>query len=259
MRQDPRYRGQVTSAFIKLIGISSALHDIGKVGVSDSILLKPGKLGRQEWPKMQLHAAIGGRCIREIESRLGRSNFLQMAREIAFGHHEHWDGTGYPKGLAGEEIPLAARIVAIVDVYDALSTKRIYKEAIPHEKCVDMIREGAGLHFDPYLVQIFLKLEPEFRQIARNFKDIREAQSAEAAAAEEAPAIPAAAGTPIEDEFEVLQSLLDQCTDDSLAASVGRAYRSSAAARRSNRYSAVFPSDNDSSATQDELEPENVP
>ena len=96
-RRDPRFFNQITPSFVKLIGISSALHDIGKVGVRDSILLKPGKLERQERPQMQLHVEIGGKCIREIESRLGTSNFLTMAREIAFNHHERWDGRGYPK------------------------------------------------------------------------------------------------------------------------------------------------------------------
>ena len=149
IRFDPRYRGQVTSTFVKLIGISSSLHDIGKVGIRDAILLKPGKLEQQELPKMQSHVAIGDKCVRQIESRLGRSGFLKMAREIISGHHERWDGTGYPQGLCGEEIPLAARIVAIADVYDALSTKRVYHEATPHEKCVEMIREGAGRQFRP--------------------------------------------------------------------------------------------------------------
>ena len=130
LRRNPRYRRQLTPAFVKLIGISSALHDIGKVGIEDSILLKPGQFEEQERLVMQMHAAIGGKCIREIESQLGRSNFLQMAREIAFCHHERWDGSGYPKGLAGEEIPLAARIVAVADVYDALATKRVYKAGL---------------------------------------------------------------------------------------------------------------------------------
>ncbi len=149
LRRNPRYRRHLTPAFVKLIGISSALHDIGKVGIEDSILLKPGQFEEQERLVMHMHAAIGGKCIREIESRLGRSNFLQMAREIAFCHHERWDGRGYPDGLAGEEIPLAARIVAVADVYDALATKRVYKAAFPHGKCVEMIRAEAGKQFDP--------------------------------------------------------------------------------------------------------------
>ena len=171
LRRDPNYRPQITPSFIKLIGISSALHDIGKVGVEDSILLKPGRLQAEERFVMQLHTEIGGRCIREIERRLGPSNFLQMAREIASYHHERWDGTGYPKGLAGEEIPLAARIVAIADVYDALVTERVYKDAFPHEKCVQLIREEAGRQFDPTLVDVFLEIESEFQSVAQRCAD----------------------------------------------------------------------------------------
>ena len=163
LRRNPRYRCQLTPAFVKLIGISSALHDIGKVGIEDSILLKPGQFAEQERLVMQMHAVIGGKCIREIESQLGRSNFLQMAREITFCHHERWDGSGYPNGLAGEEIPLAARIVAVADVYDALATRRVYKAAFPHRKCVEMIRAEAGKQFDPVVVDAFLAVEAEFR------------------------------------------------------------------------------------------------
>ena len=176
LRRNPRYRRQLTSAFVKLIGISSALHDIGKVGIEDSILLKPGQFEEQERLVMQMHAVIGGKCIREIESQLGRSNFLQMAREIAFCHHERWDGSGYPKGLAGEEIPLAARIVAVADVYDALATRRVYKAAFPHRKCVEMIRAEAGKQFDPAVVDAFLEVEAEFRAIAQRCRDAGEAE-----------------------------------------------------------------------------------
>jgi len=169
LRRLPRYRSRVTPAFIRLIGISSALHDIGKVGVEDHVLLKPGKLDTDERLRMQLHAALGGDCIREIELQLGSSNFLEMAREIAFCHHEHWDGQGYPMGMAGEEIPLAARIVTIADVYDALSVRRVYKQPLPHEQCVEIIRSEAGKQFDPDLVGVFLSIEDDFREIARRF------------------------------------------------------------------------------------------
>jgi HD-GYP domain-containing protein (c-di-GMP phosphodiesterase class II) len=156
---------------VKLIGISCALHDIGKVGVPDSVLLKPGPLTDEERSQVQLHAAVGGDCIREIELRLGGSNFLQMAREIAYSHHERWDGSGYPYGRSGEDIPLAARIVAIADVYDSLSTTRVYKPPYPHEKCVSFIRDESGKHFDPRLVDVFLRMEAEFHQISRQFAD----------------------------------------------------------------------------------------
>jgi HD-GYP domain-containing protein (c-di-GMP phosphodiesterase class II) len=154
-----------------LIGISAALHDIGKVGVQDLILRKPGKLTTQERREMQEHPVIGGNCISEIERRLGNSNFLKMAREIASCHHERWDGSGYPLGLSGEEIPLAARIVAIADVYDALSSQRAYKDALPHKECVEMVSAEAGRQFDPKLVDVFLRVETEFRDIARRCAD----------------------------------------------------------------------------------------
>jgi response regulator RpfG family c-di-GMP phosphodiesterase len=179
LARHPGYRNHITASFVRLIGISSALHDIGKVGIRDAILLKPGKFEEQERASMQLHATIGGRCVREIESRLGNSNFLQMAREIALCHHERWDGTGYPAKLAGDRIPLAARIVAIADVYDALASRRVYKEAFPHEKCVEIIKEGAGKAFDPAIVGVFLKLEADFREIARRYRDAKDAIGAE--------------------------------------------------------------------------------
>ena len=171
LSRHPKYRGVITPAFVRLVGISSALHDIGKVGIEDSVLLKPGILTATERFRMQLHAEVGAECIREIERRLGRSNFLEMAHEIAHSHHEHWDANGYPEGLSGERIPLAARIVAIADVYDALSVRRVYKEPIPHGECVAVIRAAAGRQFDPDLVQVFLEIEPQFQEIAQRFAD----------------------------------------------------------------------------------------
>jgi len=169
--RDPQYRHVVTPGFVRLIGISSALHDIGKVALEDSVLLKPGELTSHERFRMQLHVEVGAESIREIERRLGTSNFLEMAREIANSHHERWDGAGYPAGLAGEQIPLAARIVAIADVYDALSARRVYKEAFPHSECVEIIRKEAGKQFDPELVRIFLDAAPQFEEIAQRFED----------------------------------------------------------------------------------------
>ena len=169
LRRHPRYATEVTLPFVRLIGISAALHDIGKVGIEDRILLKPGSLSPEERAEMQKHSVIGGQCLRETEQRLGSSNFLQMAREITFAHHERWDGKGYPYGLAGEAIPLAARIVAIADVYDALSSKRCYKRALPHEECVAIIRDRAGKNFDPDLIEVWLTIEAEFRRIAQHY------------------------------------------------------------------------------------------
>ncbi len=169
LREHPNYRDQISPAFVRLIGLSAALHDIGKVGIEDRILRKPGPLTAGERRAMQEHAALGGTCLQQLERRLGSTNFLQMAREIAFGHHEWWNGDGYPFRLAGEAIPLAARIVAIADVYDAIRTKRVYKEAVPHEKCVEIIREHAGTQFDPVIVEVWLGIEHKFRAIADQY------------------------------------------------------------------------------------------
>jgi HD-GYP domain-containing protein (c-di-GMP phosphodiesterase class II) len=170
LRQHPDFHNEITPTFIRLIGISSALHDIGKVGVEDAILRKPGPLTLEERALMTRHTRIGEDCLREIERRLGTSNFLQMAREIAASHHERWDGAGYPQGLAGEQIPLAARIVAIADVYDALSSKRVYKSPLGHQECVSTIAAEAGKHFDPRLVEVFLEIEGSYRNISRQFR-----------------------------------------------------------------------------------------
>lgn len=171
LRRLPRYRNIVSSNFVQMIGVSSALHDIGKVGVSDSVLLKPGKLTASERRHMQAHSTHGGECIRQIEMRLGNSNFLSMASEIAFHHHEHWDGAGYPAGLLGEAIPLTARIVAIADFYDALVSRRVYKDAFSHEKTIEMIRSEAGKQFDPDLVKVFLSIEGQFRAVSDRFRE----------------------------------------------------------------------------------------
>lgn len=168
------FRDDITPAFMQLIGTSSALHDIGKVGIEDAILLKPGPLTPQEHRRMQAHSRIGEECLKDIERRLGSSNFLRMAREIAAAHHERWDGTGYPAGLKGWEIPLAARIVAIADVYDALSTKRSYKKAVSHQECVEVLRSEAGRQFDPQLVDVFLEIAPAFENVARQLGALQE-------------------------------------------------------------------------------------
>jgi response regulator RpfG family c-di-GMP phosphodiesterase len=169
LRHHPKFSQQVTPAFVRLIGLSSILHDIGKVGIEDSVLRKPGKLTPEERQRMRAHTTMAGDCLAEIAQSLGSSNFLAMAREIAVAHHEHWDGGGYPHGLKGEAIPLSARIVAIADVYDALVTRRVYKDVLPHEQCVTIIRKAAGRQFDPHLVEAWFKIEGEFRQIATRY------------------------------------------------------------------------------------------
>jgi putative two-component system response regulator len=169
MRRHAKFRTVITRSFVHSIGISSALHDIGKVGVEDAILLKPGPLTAEEYSRIQLHTVLGGDCIRQIQRRVGDPMFLELAREIAMHHHERWDGGGYPHGLAGEEIPLAARIVAIADVYDALSVRRVYKDPYPHEVCVEKIRKDAGKHFDKDIVDVFLSIHEQFREISVRF------------------------------------------------------------------------------------------
>jgi HD-GYP domain-containing protein (c-di-GMP phosphodiesterase class II) len=178
MRRLPKYRRSVNSRYVRLIELSSALHDIGKVGIEDRILRKPGPLDADERTKMEKHSEIGGQCLAQIERRLGASNFLQMAGQIAWSHHERWDGAGYPHGLSGESIPLSARIVALTDMYDALSSRRCYKEAFSHERCVRIIQAEAGKQLDPDLVEIFMSIERHFEQIAARYSDPPESTDA---------------------------------------------------------------------------------
>lgn len=176
LSRDPRYAGQLDEETIELLYKSAPLHDVGKVGIPDSILLKPGKLSDDEFHVMKTHAALGHDAIFAAEGQAdlavaGESSFLRIAREIAHGHHERWDGTGYPQGLAGEAIPLSARLMAVADVYDALISRRCYKPPFPHEKAASIIREGSGSHFDPAIVAAFNALEDEFTDIASRYSD----------------------------------------------------------------------------------------
>jgi PAS domain S-box-containing protein len=155
----------------ELIWHSAPLHDIGKVGIPDNILLKPGKLTAEEFELMKKHTLIGGDTIRRTEKILGEVSFLNFAREITEFHHEKWNGSGYPHGLKENKIPLSARIMAIADVYDALVTRRPYKNPIPHNDAVEIIRKDSGIHFDPQLVDIFDKNSGDFDKIANQFKD----------------------------------------------------------------------------------------
>jgi putative two-component system response regulator len=152
---------------VELLYKSAPLHDIGKVGVADSILLKHGKLTEKEFEEMKRHARYGASAIRAAEEKLGNgSSFLMVAREIAAGHHEKWDGSGYPGRLRGEQIPLSARLMAIADVYDALISKRVYKPPFSHGKAVSIIVQGRAKHFDPLMVDVFAKIDAKFRSIA---------------------------------------------------------------------------------------------
>ncbi|MES9970257.1 MAG: two-component system response regulator [Candidatus Thiodiazotropha sp.] len=156
---------------IEMLSKTSPLHDIGKVGVPDRILLKPGKLDEEEWILMKKHSQYGHDALLRAEQELGSTDFLQMAREIAYTHHEHWDGSGYPQGLKGDDIPISGRLMAIADVYDALINKRVYKEAYSHETAVEIVRQSAGSHLDPDIVDAFLQLQDEFEKIAILYRD----------------------------------------------------------------------------------------
>jgi len=159
------YKDYITEKYIEDIYQSSILHDIGKVGIQDSVLLKPGKLNAEEFNIIKRHTILGGDALAEIESQIEGRSFLILGKEIAYYHHEKWDGTGYPDGRKGEDIPLSARMVAIADVYDALTTKRFYKEAFTHEKSREIIVDLKGSHFDPDVVDAFLANEKNFSRI----------------------------------------------------------------------------------------------
>ncbi len=166
LSRSDKYRKYITREYIEDIQISSILHDIGKVGINDAILLKSGSLTKKEFEKIMLHPAIGADVIVEIEKNIKGRSFYDLGREIVYSHHEKWDGTGYPEGLAGDQIPLSARIVALADVYDALTKERPYKKAIPHETAIQIITEGKGTHFDPEIVETFLNNEKMFYMIS---------------------------------------------------------------------------------------------
>ncbi len=167
----PEYSLYITEDYIQDIYNSSPLHDLGKVGIPDAILLKPGKLNSQEFEIMKKHSAIGGDALQAADQQLGGESFLTLGKEIAYHHHEKWDGKGYPDGLEGTDIPLSARIVALADVYDALTSKRVYKEAVPHDKARGIIIDASGSHFAEDVVRVFLKLEKDFLKMKEQFRD----------------------------------------------------------------------------------------
>lgn len=174
LRQHPRFREQLSEEVIQLLFKSAPLHDVGKVATPDAILLKRGKLTAEEWVIMRQHCEYGRNAILQAELALGTvetGSFLRYAAEIAYSHHERWDGSGYPQGLAGDDIPLSARLMAVADVYDALISRRVYKPPFSHEDAVRMICEERGLHFDPDIVEAMLRQAGEFARIARDFRD----------------------------------------------------------------------------------------
>ncbi len=175
VRDWPRFSGQLSDATIDMLFKSAPLHDIGKVGIPDRILLKPGKLTADEFTIMQTHTTLGYEAINHAEQALGTEvGFLEMAKQIALSHQEKWDGSGYPQGLAGEQIPLAARLMAVADVYDALICRRVYKAPMAHAQAVSIILQGRGSHFDPDLVDGFMAIEQTFQTIAQQYADSEE-------------------------------------------------------------------------------------
>ena len=168
----PQFAAQLQPRDIELLYKSAPLHDIGKVGIPDRILLKPGKLTAEEFEVMKTHTTLGHEALVTAEHSLGTElAFLRYAKEITLSHQEKWDGSGYPQGLAGEAIPLSARLMAVADVYDALINRRIYKPPYTHEQAVAIIGEGSGTHFDPALVDAFMAVRDRFLDIAQRFVD----------------------------------------------------------------------------------------
>ena len=174
LKEHPRFAHELNDETIELLYMSAPLHDIGKVGVPDHILLKAGKLTDAEFEEMKKHTQYGRDALYITEQKLGGDSFLRYARQIAHTHQEKWDGSGYPVGLKGDEIPIAGRLMALADVYDALISKRVYKPPFPHEKAVHIIAEERGTHFDPDVVDAFMRLENTFRNIALTFADYEE-------------------------------------------------------------------------------------
>jgi putative two-component system response regulator len=160
---------EIDANFVNLIYETSPLHDIGKVAIPDFVLLKPGRLSDEEFEIMKTHTTMGAKTLEAAASRHPNAKYLMLARQIAVSHHEKWDGSGYPQGLKGLAIPLAGRIVALADVYDALVSKRVYKESFTHLSARAIIIDGNGTHFDPAVVEAFIAVEPQFLQVRSQY------------------------------------------------------------------------------------------
>lgn len=167
----PKFSEELDAEYIRLIYLTSPLHDIGKVGIPDSVLLKPGRLSDDEFDIMKTHTVIGATTLEAALAKFPEAKFLRMARDIAATHHERFNGSGYPNGLIGEEIPLCGRIVALADVYDALTSKRVYKEAFLHGLARNIILEESGKHFDPLVVDAFVQCERQFVAVRERFSE----------------------------------------------------------------------------------------
>lgn len=171
LRADSRYADRIDQDFVTNIYYAASLHDVGKVGIPDHILLKPGRHTAEEFAIMKTHAVIGAKTLQSACGNYPRNAFLNMGIVIARSHHEQWDGSGYPDGLAGEAIPLPARIMAVADVYDALRSNRPYKTAFTHAASCALILDGAGRHFDPTVIAAFQRVEAEFAEIRERMDD----------------------------------------------------------------------------------------
>lgn len=172
LREHSRFRHFLDEDTIRLLFKSAPLHDIGKIGIPDHILLKPGRFTPEEFEIMKTHTTLGRDAIQHAENQLGvKVDFLRLAKEIAYSHQEKWDGSGYPQGLAADDIPISARLMAVADVYDALISRRVYKPGMPHEQAVGIIRAGRGSHFDPDICDVFVANAERFREISERFSD----------------------------------------------------------------------------------------
>lgn len=165
LRNRGYYSEILTRDYMKNLLMAAPMHDVGKIAVPDAILQKPGRLTEEEFEMMKMHTIKGGEIIRETFSRMGNEQYLEIAYEIALHHHEKWNGKGYPDGLSEKEIPLCARIMSIADVFDAVSEKRCYREALPLDECFEIIRSGRERDFDPLLVDIFLDMRNKVENI----------------------------------------------------------------------------------------------
>ena len=174
LRQRGYYKEVLTKDYMKNLSMAAPMHDIGKISIPDVILQKPGKLTDEEYQIMKQHSANGGKVIKETFGHLENNQYTEMAYQVARYHHEKWNGKGYPEGLEREEIPLCARIMAIADVFDALSQKRCYKEPIPLDKCFDIIRDGKGQDFDPMLVEVFMDIRDKVEEVYNNINNSAE-------------------------------------------------------------------------------------
>lgn len=165
LRRRGYYKDVLTKDYLRNLAMAAPMHDIGKISVPDVILQKPGKLTEEEFKAMQQHTISGGKIVQETFGHLGNEEYAKMAYDVAYSHHEKWNGKGYPQGLKRKEIPLSARIMAIADVFDAISEKRCYRDAMPLEKCFEIIQEGSGQDFDPLLVEVFMDIREKVEKV----------------------------------------------------------------------------------------------